>query len=74
MCLFPAHVQNVLYQYTSAAVIIYLVAAELTISEIMDLKPKKMVMNSSEKIINRYYEGALGPVENATALFETSKV
>ena len=42
--------------------------AELTVSEIMDLEPKKMVMNSSEKIMNRYYEGALGPVENVTAL------
>ena len=48
--------------------------AELTVSEIMDLEPKKMVMNSSEKIMNRYYEGALGPVENVTAFFETSKV
>ena len=48
--------------------------AELTVSEIMDLKPKKMVMNSSEKIMNRYCEGALGPVENVTAFFETSKV
>ena len=47
---------------------------ELTIGEIMDLEPQKMVMNSSEKILNRFYEGALGPVENVTAFFETTKV
>ena len=50
------------------------VDAELTINEIMEIEPKKMVMNLSEKRMNRYYEGAFGPVENVTLLFETSKV
>ena len=50
------------------------VEAELTIGEIMELEPKKMVMNLTEKTMNRYYEGALGPVENVTAFFEITKV